>query len=183
MLGKQTDKLGSGHIIDCDSSYASQLTDIFNEVILNATALYEYQPRTVAQVQAWLEQKARENYPVIGLVDDDNHLLGMGTFGSFRDRPAYKYSIEHSIYIHKDHQGKGLGKRLLSEIIRIATEQQYHCLIGGIDAENTASIRLHELFGFAYCGQVRQAGYKFGRWLDLTFYQLLLATPDTPEEG
>ncbi len=183
MLSKHIGTPGNRSIVDCDPSYAGEITDIFNEVILNSTALYEYQPRTLAQVQAWLQQKSRDNYPVIGIVDSGNHLLGMGTFGSFRDRPAYKYSIEHSIYIHKDHQGKGLGKLLLAEIIKRATDQQYHCLVAGIDAENRSSIRLHELFGFAYCGKVRQAGYKFGRWLDLTFYQLLLATPDTPVAG
>jgi L-amino acid N-acyltransferase YncA len=80
-------------------------------------------------------------------------------------------------------RGQGIGKALLRELIASAQEQDYHILIGGIDAANSVSIRLHESLGFVHCGTIRQAGFKFGRWLDLAFYQLILATPTEPIDG
>jgi phosphinothricin acetyltransferase len=80
-------------------------------------------------------------------------------------------------------RGQGVGKRLLQELIAVAQRQDYHVLVGGIDAANVVSIRLHERLGFVHCGTVRQAGFKFGRWLDLAFYQLILSTPLAPVDG
>jgi L-amino acid N-acyltransferase YncA len=71
----------------------------------------------------------------------------------------------------------------MKEIIAAAGQQDYHVMVGGIDAENSVSIRLHEAFGFTHCGTVKQAGFKFGRWLDLAFYQLILRTPAVPVDG
>jgi phosphinothricin acetyltransferase len=108
--------------------------------------------------------------------------MGFGTYGIFRERPAYKYTIEHSLYVDKYHRGKGIGKIILQEIIKNAAIQDYHCLVGGIDSTNETSIRLHKNFGFEFCGKIKQAGYKFSKWLDLDFYQLILKTPITPNE-
>lgn len=80
-------------------------------------------------------------------------------------------------------RGQGIGKRLLQELITAAQAQDYHVLVGGIDSANSVSIRLHEALGFTYCGTIRQAGFKFGRWLDLAFYQLILSTPAQPADG
>ena len=98
----------------------------------------------------------------------------MGPFA--RSRP-YKYTVEHSVYVDARFRGRGLGKILLKEIIAAAQRQNYHNLIGVIDSANTVSVRLHEAFGFACCGTIRHAGFKFGRWLDVLFYQLILLTP------
>jgi L-amino acid N-acyltransferase len=91
--------------------------------------------------------------------------------------------VEHSVYVHKDHRGRGFGRTVLKELIARATAQDYHLMIGGIEAGNTASIALHESLGFQHAGTIRQAGYKFGRWLDLAFYQLILPTPATPSDA
>jgi phosphinothricin acetyltransferase len=91
--------------------------------------------------------------------------------------------VEHSVYVHKDHRGKGVGRALLGHLIEHARSQQYHVLIGGIDVANAASIALHRTLGFTHAGTIRQAGFKFGRWLDLDFYQLVLDTPAHPEDG
>ena len=91
--------------------------------------------------------------------------------------------MEHSIYIHKDHRGRGLGKALMHEIIAAARSQNYHVMIGGIDVANASSIALHEKLGFVHAGTIKQAGFKFGRWLDLAFYQLTLDTPAHPVDG
>ena len=105
-------------ITACSSEYASQILDIFNDAILNTTALYDYKPWTMETMKVWFATKEQHNFPVIGIVDDENRLLGFGSYGQFRLRPAYKYTIENSVYVHRDHRGKGLGKLLLQEIIK-----------------------------------------------------------------
>ena len=99
---------------------------------------------------------------------------------AFRAWAAYKYSVEHSVYVETRFRRRGIGRRLLSELIAAAKARGYHLLIGGIDATNAESIRLHDRLGFVHCGTFRQVGFKFGRWLDLAFYQLTLPTPAAP---
>jgi phosphinothricin acetyltransferase len=163
--------------------HASAILAIFNEAIANSTALYDYQLRTDADMVAWFDGKARKNYPVICAENDAGELLGFASYGQFRERPAYKYTVEHSVYVDTRFRSQGVGRVLLRAVIEAAEKQDYHVLVGGIDASNTVSIRLHEKLGFQPCGIVRQAGYKFGRWLDLAFYQLILRTPAAPVDG
>ena len=180
------DKSGAASVklIDCDARrHSAPILAIFNEAIANSTALYDYKPRTAESMVGWFEAKARGRYPVIGIEDDAGTLMGFGSYGSFRAWPAYKYTVEHSIYIDTRFRGRGLGRRLLEAIIDAAVKQEYHVMVGGIDAANTVSIRLHERLGFTHCGTVSQAGFKFGRWLDLAFYQRILATPAAPVDG
>lgn len=169
-------------VIHCTKDHAHSILEIFNDAIINSTALYDYKPRTLQMMDAWFDVKQKNNFPVIGITDDENTLLGFGSYGTFRAWPAYHYTVEHSLYIHKDHRQKGLGRILLNEIIQQAVKQDYHCLVAGIDSTNIISIKLHTEFGFEFSGRIKQAGYKFKRWLDLDFYQLLLTTPERPEE-
>lgn len=164
-------------------AHAGAILDILNEAILHSTALYDYAPRAPQSMEVWFRTKQAGGFPVIGAVDAQGQLLGFASYGTFRAWPAYKYSVEHSVYVHKDHRGKGLGRALMQRLIAAARAQQYHTLIGGIDAANATSIALHEKLGFVHAGTVRQAGFKFGRWLDLAFYQLLLDSPDQPVDG
>lgn len=163
--------------------HAAAILAIFNEAIANSTALYDYKLRTPADMTTWFEGKAKKNYPVIGVENDAGELMGFASYGQFRERPAYKYTVEHSIYVDTRFRRQGLGTVLLKEIIGAARKQDYHVLIGGIDASNAVSIKLHESLGFRHCGTVQQSGFKFGRWLDLALYQLILATPATPVDG
>src|SRR5687768_11314098 len=163
--------------------HASAILDIFNDAILNSTALYDYRPRSPDSMISWFKEKESAQYPVIGAVNDDDALLGFASYGPFRVRPAYKYTVEHSLYVHKDHREQGIASKLLAELINVAKLQQYHVLVGGIDMANSASIALHEKFGFTHAGTVQEAGFKFGRWLDLGFYQLILDTPARPVDG
>ncbi len=112
------------------------------------------------------------------VVDENGTLMGFGSYGPFRPHAAYQYSVEHSIYVDARFRGRGLGKELLRRLIDRAKQQGYHMMIGVIDAENTGSIALHAKAGFEPCGHVRHAGYKFGRWLDLALYQLVLPVPE-----
>lgn len=162
---------------------APEILEIFNEAIMNTTGLYDYKPRTKEMMERWFETKQKGNHPVLGAFGDDGTLAGFASYGSFRAWPAYKYSVEHSIYVHHNQRGRGLGKLLLAALIEAATRQDYHTMIGGIDSANTASVRLHLRLGFTHCASIKQAGYKFGRWLDLEFYQLILPTPSLPVES
>ena len=172
------------NIIPCTPHHHSaQILAILNEAIANSTALYDYKPRTPEMMQAWFAAKAAGAFPVIGVENDDGELMGFASYGTFRAWPAYKYSVEHSVYVDARFRGQGVGRRLLQAIIESARQQNYHTLIGGIDATNAASIALHEQLGFTHCGTILQAGFKFGRWLDLAFYQLILNTPLQPIDG
>ncbi len=163
--------------------HAPAILAIFNDAILNSTALYDYQPRTMPNMVTWFEAKRNGDFPVIGLEDSQGKLLAFGSYGTFRAFPAYKYSVEHSVYVHPDHRGQGLGRIILQELIAAARRNDLHALIGAIDASNAGSIALHERMGFRHVGTLPQVGFKFGRWLDLAFYQLLLETPADPVDG
>ncbi len=171
-------------LVDCDPHrHSAPILEIFNEAIANSTALYDYELRAADSMVGWFATKKQRRYPVIGLENDAGELLGFATYGMFRERPAYKYTVEHSIYMDTRFRGQGHGAVLLEAIVAAAVRQDYHCMVGGIDASNAVSIRLHERLGFTHCGTVKQAGFKFGRWLDLAFYQRILATPATPVDG
>ncbi len=170
--------------VECTlEQHGAAILAILNEAILNSTALYDYRPRTMENMSSWFAAKRAGNFPVIGLEDEAGTLLGFASYGSFRAFPAYKYTVEHSVYVHPRQRGRGLGRELLRSLIERARAQEVHVLVGGIDAANTASIALHTQLGFTPCGVVRQAGFKFGRWLDLAFWQLTLETPAEPVDG
>jgi phosphinothricin acetyltransferase len=172
------------NLVACEPRrHSAAILAIFNGAIANSTALYDYEPRTADSMASWFEAKARGRFPVIGFENDAGDLMGFGSYGTFRAWPAYKYTVEHSLYVDNRFRGRGVGKALLTAIVEAAEAQDYHVLVGGIDAANTVSIRLHEKLGFTHCGTVKQSGFKFGRWLDLAFYQRILATPAAPADG
>jgi phosphinothricin acetyltransferase len=169
------------NIIRCEAARHSEaIRAIFNEAILNTTASWAYEPRTPESMAAWFATKAAKGFPVIGAEDGDGAFLGFASYGTFREHAGYKYTVEHSIYVDARHRGRGVGKALLRELIAAATAQDFHTVIGAIDAANPASIALHKSFGFVHCASIKQAGFKFGRWLDVEFYQLILETPAKP---
>jgi len=159
-----------------------QLLDIYNHVILNTTAVYQYQSQTLESRQAWYEAKLKDNYPVFA-AESEGKVVGFSSYGPFRAWAAYKYTVENSVYVAEDQRGKGIAKLLMQPLIDSARQQGYHAIIAGIDASNASSIHLHQSFGFEEVAHFRQVGYKFGRWLDLKFLELLLETPQHPVEG
>ncbi|HVY28099.1 MAG TPA: GNAT family N-acetyltransferase [Polyangiaceae bacterium] len=171
-------------LVECSlARHGAAILAILNDAILNSTALYDYRPRELASMTSWFDAKRSGGFPVWGAVSDDDELLGFASYGTFRAWPAYKYSVEHSLYVAAGKRGQGVGRALMQRLIQSATEQQLHTLIGGIDAENERSIAFHIKLGFVHAGTIKQAGFKFGRWLDLAFYQLLLPSPSAPHDG
>ncbi|MGC3986659.1 MAG: GNAT family N-acetyltransferase [Pseudorhodoferax sp.] len=171
-------------IVQCSHArHAAAILDIFNEAIATSTALYDYRPRMPESMAGWFEAKRAGGFPVVGIEDAAGQLLGFASYGTFRAWPACKYTVEHSVYVHRDHRGRGLGRSLMVQLITAARAHGVHAMVGGIDAANAGSIALHRQLGFAHRGTLPQVGFKFGRWLDLAFYQLLLETPAEPVDG
>lgn len=149
------------------------ILDIINYNIANSTALYDYNPRTLEQQIAIFEDKLTKKFPIIVAVAN-NKVIGFGYYSEFRFREAYKYTVEHSVYVHPEFQGRKTGHLLLENLIQLAKNQKLHTMIAVIDSENQASVKFHEKFGFTTVGIIKESGYKFDRWLDSVFMQLLL---------
>jgi L-amino acid N-acyltransferase len=149
------------------------IAEIFNDAILNTTAVYFYEPVTELNRLDWFKAKRAEGWPVF-VADDDGRTVGFSSYGPFRPSPGYLHSVEHSIYVHPERRGQGIGKLLIPPLIESAKARNIHTMIAGIDSANAASFRLHQHFGFEQVAHFKEVGFKFDRWLDLLFMQLWL---------
>ena len=158
-------------------SYQSQDTEtivaILNYYIANSTALYDYELRTLEQQQAIFEEKLGKGFPVI-VATIEERVVGFGYYSEFRFREAYKYTVEHSVYVLPNEHGKGIGKEIMLHLIDLAKNQKLHTMIAVIDFENQSSVTFHEQFGFATVGIIKESGFKFERWLHSVIMQLML---------
>ena len=161
-------KIRDYQIQDCKA-----IIEIINDAILNSTALYDYNIRTLNTQEAIFEEKLQKGFPVI-VAESNNEVVGFGYYSEFRFREAYKFTVEHSVYANKNAIGKGIGKLLLNELIERAKKQNLHTMIGVIDSENTNSIDFHKKFGFEEVGFIKESGFKFNRWLHSVFVQKML---------
>jgi phosphinothricin acetyltransferase len=158
-----------------------EILAIYNEVIRNSTAVYTEIELTQERGAAWFDAKAAAGFPLI-VARDASGITGFGTFGEFRAPPCYGQSVEHSVHVRADRRGLGIGRKLVIDLMARAVDMHKHVMIAGIDADNAASIKLHQSLGFIDVGHFHQVGFKFGRWLDLVFLQCLLpATHPSPE--
>jgi phosphinothricin acetyltransferase len=152
---------------------APAILAIVNYNILHTTALYDYAPRSLAQQELIFEEKLKKGFPIyVAVIDND--VVGFGYYSEFRFREAYKFTAEHSVYAHPSWQRKGIGNRLLLQLIETAKKQGLHTLIGVVDAENIDSIAFHERMGFEIKGVLHETGFKFDRWLHSVFMQRIL---------
>ncbi len=150
-----------------------QLLTIYNEIILNTTAVYDYEPHSMEMRRQWFHAKKEQGFPVF-VAEDGERILGFSSIGPFRAWAAYKYSVENSVYVAANARGQGFGRLLLAPLIDAAGKLNLHTIIAGIDATNEASLRLHKSFGFEEVAHFKEVGWKFGRWLDLKFLQLIV---------
>lgn len=135
------------------------------------TGTFETEPPTLEAMRSRFNAIAGRGYPYL-VAELDGEVVGYGYAGPFRERRAYQYTVEDSIYLHPDHRGQGFGRRLIADLIESATAagfKQMVALIG--DSDNRASIRLHATAGFATTGTLTAVGYKFDRWLDVVIMQ------------
>lgn len=149
------------------------ILDIINYNILNSTALYDYHPRSLEQQTVIFDEKLKKGFPIIVATSDDT-VVGFGYYGDFRFREAYRFTVEHSVYVANAFHGKGIGKLLMKKLITLAKEQKLHTMIAVIDSENQSSVEFHEKFGFKTVGIIKESGYKFDRWLHSVIMQLFL---------
>lgn len=154
-----------------------KVNDILNDAILNTTANYNYEPETLEQRKEWFLLKQRQHDPLF-VYEENGEVLGFATYSQFRPYPAYQYAVEHSIYIDRPSSSKGLGSKILTHLIKYAEENHMKTMIACIDSENKGSIRFHEKHGFYYAGTIKNAGYKFNKWLDVVYYQLDINGPN-----
>lgn len=149
------------------------ILEIHNDAILNSTALWTDTPVDRAEREQWLADRTASGNPVLVAVDD-GVVVGFASYAQWRARSGYRHTVEDSVYIASSHQGKGIGRALLVELISHARHAGHHVMLADIESGNTASIGLHESLGFEPAGQLNEIGRKFERWLDLTILSLRL---------
>ena len=147
------------------------MLEIYNDIIVNTTAVWHDEPHTLAMRKEWFEQRKQQGLPIFAALEDEK-ILGFSTIGSFRPWPGYRYTVENSIYVAKESRGKGVANSLMPPIINAAKELNLHAIVAGIEATNTTSIALHNKFGFVEVAHFKEVGFKFGRWMDLKFLEL-----------
>ena len=150
------------------------ILEIYNDAVLNTTATYDYEPRTLEHRTQWFEERQREGYPIFVAVTEDGRVAGWSALNPFHARFGYRFTAENSVYVAADARGQGIGKLLLAPLIDGAKSRGLHAIIAAIDAQNEASIRLHAGFGFEKVGFFKQTGFKFGRWLDVVYMERLV---------
>jgi len=149
------------------------MLDIYNEIILTTTAVWQYDPHTLSMRQEWFTIKQQLGHPVY-VATEGAALVGFSTFGPFRNWQGYRYTVENSVYVAAHHRGRGIAKLLMPPLIAAAKQLNIHAIVAGIEASNEISIALHQQFGFVEVAHFKEVGFKFNRWLDLKFLQLVI---------
>ncbi len=151
---------------------AAATAAIYNAEVLGSRVTFDLVTRSVEEQAVWLD--ARSGALEVVVAEVDGEVAGYASLSPYRERPAYRTTVEDSVYVHAEHRGSGVGRALLAEIVDVARERGFHSVIARIVADHTASIRLHAAVGFQHVGVEREVGRKFGRWLDVAVMQLLL---------
>ncbi|MDG2024575.1 MAG: GNAT family N-acetyltransferase [Actinomycetota bacterium] len=156
-------------------SDAAAIAEIYNYEVVSGVATFDLVPKSLEEQRDWLRDRSGA-LPCIVAVADDEVVVGWACLSKYRDRPAYGTSVENSIYVHPDHQGKGVGGLLMGDLLALADEHGFHATFARIAGENPASVALHAKHGFQLVGVEREVGRKFNRWLDITVMQRLTPT-------
>lgn len=168
------------HLRDAESADLDTITEIHNHAVVHTTAIWNEDAVDRADRAAWLADRTARGYPVI-VAADETGVVGYASYAQWRPHSGYRHTVEHSVYVRGDQQGRGIGTTLMTALIERARADGMHVMIGGIESGNTASIALHERLGFREVGRMPQVGAKFGRWLDLSMLQLVLDDRPAPD--
>lgn len=151
---------------------AEAIRAIYNREVMGSTVTFDLVPRTVDDQLAWMDEHSGA-HPAVVAVDDLERVRGFGSLSPYRSRPAYRTTVEDSVYVDGDLRGQGVGRGLLTELVALAETHGFHAVMARIVRGHEASIRLHEACGFGLVGIEREIGRKFGRWLDVVLMQRL----------
>lgn len=151
----------------------NDISKIWNHYITNTSYNYDSEPKDMKFFESFFYEKQKTGYPIF-VIEDNGKVMGYATYGQFRARSGYKYSLEHGVYLYPNLQGKGFGKQLMLALIERAKKDGHHSMTAGIDTRNQGSIDFHIKFGFQEVGTFKEIGFKNGEWLDCVFYQLML---------
>lgn len=149
------------------------MLEIYNEIILNTTAVWHYEAHTLQMRKDWFDQRKKDGFPIFVAMEGEK-MLGFSSYGPFRPWPGYFKTVENSVYVAADSRGRGVAKLLMPPLIEEARKAGVHAILAGIEAENKASIALHEKFGFVEVAHFKEIGWKFDRWMDLKFLELIV---------
>ncbi len=148
------------------------INDIYNHYVLNSTCTYQEEPESIDARRQWFHSHGDAHPVIVALMGDE--VIGWGSLSAYHSRSAYRYTVENSVYVHPQRQRRGAGALLLQELLNRATSIGHRVIIAGIDAEQPGSIALHAQHGFVEIGRMQQVGYKFGRWLDVIYMELVI---------
>jgi phosphinothricin acetyltransferase len=151
------------------------LLEIYNDIIIHTTAVWHEEPHTLAMRQEWFAMKKEQGFPIF-TAEENGKVIGFSTIGPFRPWFGYRFTVENSVYVAGNSRGKGVAKLLMPPLINAAKQLGIHAIVAGIEATNQASIALHEKFGFEEVANFKQVGFKFNRWMDLKFLELIIPT-------
>ena len=159
------------HIRRAVRADCSGILDIYNDAVLKTTATYDYEPRPLEHRVAWFDDHQRTGHAIFVAEASDGRIVGWSALNRYHDRMGFRFTAENSIYVAEGSRGQGLGARLLEPLIPAAAEIRIRAILAAIDAQNTASIKLHARFGFEQVGLFKRVGYKFDRWLDVAYLE------------
>ncbi|UAY50787.1 GNAT family N-acetyltransferase [Ferruginibacter albus] len=149
------------------------MLEIYNDIIINTTAVWQYDTHTLEMREEWFKTKQEQGFPIF-VAEENGKIVGFSTFGTFRAWQGYKHTVENSVYVASDQRGKGIGKLLMPPLIEAAQQLGIHAIVAGIDGENEVSIKLHQQFGFVEVAHFKEVGFKFNKWMDLKFLELII---------
>ena len=151
---------------------AEAIREIYNVEVTDSTVTFDLVPRSRADQLEWLT--ARSGAHAVLVAVDDDEVVGFGSLSPFRERPAYSTTVEDSVYVHREHRGRGVGRQLLEALVRTATNHGFHSSIARIVGGHEASIAVHQAVGFEIVGTEKEVGRKLGQWLDVVVMQRML---------
>lgn len=149
-----------------------QLLDIYNYYVLNSAATFDDVPLSFETFSNKIT-RINKDYPFI-VFEENNAILGYAYGSKFRPKPAYNKTVESTVYVKHDVFGKQIGTHLYEELLRLLKVAEFHIVLGVLTLPNDASVKLHEKFGFTQVADLKEVGFKFGKWQDIGFWQLNL---------